>query len=97
MSVGTLGFGRPIETASLTAHAISLETDGFPQFNEKFGELGPDGTYQVPARWQAGLSNVSPYILNHSPPDLELTLPNLDYTRRLLTVVKSSVSSSTVS
>lgn len=28
-----------------------------PQFNKKYGELLPDGTYQVPARWQAGLSN----------------------------------------
>jgi hypothetical protein len=30
---------------------------GFPQFNKKYGERLPDGTYQVPARWQAGLSN----------------------------------------
>ncbi|PQE09593.1 MFS alpha-glucoside transporter protein [Rutstroemia sp. NJR-2017a WRK4] len=29
----------------------------FPQFNKKYGEQLPDGTYQVPARWQAGLSN----------------------------------------
>jgi SP family general alpha glucoside:H+ symporter-like MFS transporter len=29
----------------------------FPQFNQKYGERLPDGTYQVPARWQAGLSN----------------------------------------
>lgn len=29
----------------------------FPQFNKKYGEMLPDGTYQVPARWQAGLSN----------------------------------------
>lgn len=30
----------------------------FPQFNKKYGEFVPkDGTYQVPARWQAGLSN----------------------------------------
>ncbi|TGO18775.1 hypothetical protein BPAE_0365g00070 [Botrytis paeoniae] len=29
----------------------------FPQFNEKYGEQLPDGTWQVPARWQAGLSN----------------------------------------
>ncbi len=33
--------------------------DGFDQFNKKYGEMLPDGTYQVPARWQAGLSNVS--------------------------------------
>ncbi|MCJ1289381.1 hypothetical protein MMC34_000913 [Xylographa carneopallida] len=29
----------------------------FPQFNQKYGTLLPDGTYQVPAAWQAGLSN----------------------------------------
>lgn len=29
----------------------------FPQFNKKYGEMLPDGSYQVPARWQAGLSN----------------------------------------
>ncbi|KAJ9254990.1 hypothetical protein DTO212C5_9210 [Paecilomyces variotii] len=29
----------------------------FPAFNRKYGEQMPDGTYQVPARWQAGLSN----------------------------------------
>jgi len=28
-----------------------------PKFNEKYGVLLADGTYQVPARWQAGLSN----------------------------------------
>ena len=30
---------------------------GFPQFNKKYGQRLPDGTYQVPAAWQAGLSN----------------------------------------
>jgi SP family general alpha glucoside:H+ symporter-like MFS transporter len=30
---------------------------GFPQFNRKYGEQLPDGTWQIPARWQAGLSN----------------------------------------
>ncbi|KAG4444204.1 hypothetical protein IFR05_000301 [Cadophora sp. M221] len=29
----------------------------FPPFNRKYGELQPNGDYQVPARWQAGLSN----------------------------------------
>lgn len=29
----------------------------FPPFNQKYGEPTGDGTYQVPARWQAGLSN----------------------------------------
>lgn len=30
---------------------------GFPQFNKKYGTLLPDGTYQISAAWQAGLSN----------------------------------------
>ncbi|KAF2675737.1 hypothetical protein K458DRAFT_411013 [Lentithecium fluviatile CBS 122367] len=29
----------------------------FPSFNRKYGELQPNGTYQVPAKWQAGISN----------------------------------------
>jgi hypothetical protein len=29
----------------------------FPPFNEKYGQLQPDGTYQVGAQWQAGISN----------------------------------------
>ncbi|RMZ83342.1 hypothetical protein DV737_g1670, partial [Chaetothyriales sp. CBS 132003] len=29
----------------------------FPQFNEKYGKQLSDGSYQVPAPWQAGLSN----------------------------------------
>jgi MFS transporter, SP family, general alpha glucoside:H+ symporter len=29
----------------------------FPPFQRKYGELQPNGTYQVPARWQAGISN----------------------------------------
>lgn len=29
----------------------------FPPFNRKYGELQLDGSYQVPARWQAGISN----------------------------------------
>lgn len=33
--------------------------DAFPQFNRKYGEQLPSGEWQVPARWQAGLSNVS--------------------------------------
>ena len=31
----------------------------FTPFNEKYGVLQKDGTYQVPSPWQAGLSNVS--------------------------------------
>ena len=30
---------------------------GFPVFNKKYGQELPNGTYQVPAPWQAGLSN----------------------------------------
>lgn len=34
--------------------------DAFPQFTRKYGEFQPkSGTYEVPAPWQAGLSNVS--------------------------------------
>jgi hypothetical protein len=31
--------------------------DAFPQFRRKYGEQLSDGTYQIPAPWQAGLSN----------------------------------------
>ena len=30
---------------------------GFEQFNKKYGVQLPNGAYQVPAAWQAGLSN----------------------------------------
>jgi SP family general alpha glucoside:H+ symporter-like MFS transporter len=30
---------------------------GFPPFNKKYGVLTDDGSYQIPAEWQAGLSN----------------------------------------
>jgi SP family general alpha glucoside:H+ symporter-like MFS transporter len=30
---------------------------GFPQFKRKYGEQLPDGSYEIPAPWQAGLSN----------------------------------------
>ncbi|PSN70674.1 maltose permease MAL61 [Corynespora cassiicola Philippines] len=30
---------------------------GFPQFNRKYGEQLPDGTWQIPPEWQSGLSN----------------------------------------
>ncbi|KAH7073810.1 general substrate transporter [Paraphoma chrysanthemicola] len=30
---------------------------GFPQFKRKYGELQPNGSYEIPAPWQAGLSN----------------------------------------
>lgn len=29
----------------------------FPPFNRKYGVRGDDGTYQIPAAWQSGLSN----------------------------------------
>ncbi|KAL6830393.1 sugar transporter domain-containing protein [Trichoderma sp. SZMC 28015] len=43
----------------MEGYDISLVNNfyAFPQFNEKYGELYPDGKYQVPARWQSGLSN----------------------------------------
>lgn len=30
---------------------------GFPQFKQKYGEQLPDGSWEIPAPWQAGLSN----------------------------------------
>lgn len=30
---------------------------GFAPFNKKYGVLTSDGSYQIPARWQSGLSN----------------------------------------
>jgi SP family general alpha glucoside:H+ symporter-like MFS transporter len=30
---------------------------GFPQFKQKYGEQLPDGSWEIPAAWQAGLSN----------------------------------------
>ncbi|KAL6834422.1 sugar transporter domain-containing protein [Trichoderma camerunense] len=43
----------------MEGYDISLVNNfyAFPQFNEKYGELYPNGKYQVPARWQSGLSN----------------------------------------
>ena len=32
-------------------------SDAFPQFRKKYGKQLPDGSYQIPAPWQAGLSN----------------------------------------
>jgi SP family general alpha glucoside:H+ symporter-like MFS transporter len=42
----------------------------FPQFNKKFGEIQPDGTYQISAAWQAGLSNVSSHLFDSETPRL---------------------------
>lgn len=30
---------------------------GFPQFAKKYGQQLPDGTWEIPAPWQSGLSN----------------------------------------
>ncbi|CRL24041.1 Sugar/inositol transporter [Penicillium camemberti] len=44
---------------AMEGYDISLVNNfyAFPQFTKKYGELTPDGSYQVPAAWQAGLSN----------------------------------------
>ncbi|KAJ5112508.1 hypothetical protein N7532_000553 [Penicillium argentinense] len=44
---------------AMEGYDISLVNNfyAFPQFNRKYGELQPNGDYQVPARWQSGLSN----------------------------------------
>jgi hypothetical protein len=36
---------------------IWVVPDAMPQFRKKYGEELPDGTYQISAPWQAGLSN----------------------------------------
>ncbi|KAB8227423.1 hypothetical protein ETB97_009443 [Aspergillus alliaceus] len=43
----------------MEGYDISLVNNfyAFDQFNRKYGELTSDGKYEVPARWQAGLSN----------------------------------------
>ncbi|KAK6581580.1 hypothetical protein PZA11_006271 [Diplocarpon coronariae] len=43
----------------MEGYDISLLSNfyAFPQFNKKYGELLPSGEYQIPAPWQAGLSN----------------------------------------
>ncbi|CEL01397.1 Putative Alpha-glucoside permease [Aspergillus calidoustus] len=44
---------------AMEGYDISLVNNfyAFDQFNRKYGEISTDGSYQVPARWQAGLSN----------------------------------------
>lgn len=43
----------------MEGYDISLVNNfyAFDQFNRKYGQQLPDGSYQVPASWQAGLSN----------------------------------------
>ncbi|KAK5997360.1 General alpha-glucoside permease [Cladobotryum mycophilum] len=43
----------------MEGYDISLVSNfyAFPQFNQKYGVLTEKGTYEIPARWQAGLSN----------------------------------------
>lgn len=45
----------------MEGYQISLVNNfyAFPQFNEKYGHQIDDGSYEVSAAWQAGLSNVS--------------------------------------
>ncbi|KAL5339553.1 general substrate transporter [Aspergillus crustosus] len=46
-------------TIAMEAYDISLVNNfyAFDQFNRKYGEPDAKGDYQIPARWQAGLSN----------------------------------------
>lgn len=44
-------------TARPSQSPVKLMPDAFDTFNRKYGELQSDGSYEVPARWQAGLSN----------------------------------------
>ncbi|KAF2225295.1 putative MFS alpha-glucoside transporter [Elsinoe ampelina] len=55
-----IGWSVLISTCiAMEGYDISLLSNfyAFPQFNEKYGTLGPDGTYQISAPWQSGLSN----------------------------------------
>lgn len=47
---------RPLPCCWKTNKPLSI--DAFPQFNRKYGEQLPNGEWQIPARWQSGLSNV---------------------------------------
>ena len=71
----------------------------FPQFNRKYGEQLPDGTWQVPAPWQAGLSNVSPpspSLTSHLSPltPIYCLYPYLSPSPTLFTSIPSSHSPS---
>ncbi|KAJ6441722.1 sugar porter (SP) family MFS transporter [Purpureocillium lavendulum] len=55
-----VGWSLLISTCiAMEGYDISLVNNfyAFPQFNRKYGVRLADGTYEVPARWQAGLSN----------------------------------------
>ncbi len=39
--------------------ALLANLFAYPPFKEKFGQLQPDGTYELTASWQAGLSNAA--------------------------------------
>jgi hypothetical protein len=39
------------------AEVADFGIDAFEPFNRKYGQLGDNGTYEVSASWQAGLSN----------------------------------------
>ncbi|TKX19000.1 sugar transporter-like protein 41 [Elsinoe australis] len=55
-----IGWSVLISTCiAMEGYDVSLLSNfyAFPQFNEKYGTLSSDGTYQVSAPWQAGLSN----------------------------------------
>lgn len=55
-----VAFSMIISTCiAMEGYDVSLVNNfyAFPPFNRKYGVRGDDGEYQVPARWQAGLSN----------------------------------------
>ena len=70
----------------------SNTTVAFPQFNKKYGEMLPDGSYQITAAWQAGLSNVSIYLSGH----VTILLADSSSSHRVSLSVRLSVFSSTV-
>lgn len=57
-SVVAQELGNAINLEWSTVYVLTKLADAFPQFNRKYGKQLPSGEYQIPAPWQAGLSNV---------------------------------------
>ena len=86
---GSTGFGE-----NRLSDGVGI--DAFPVFNRKYGQQLPDGTYQVPAPWQSGLSNVSQVRRKRVMCVLRAAVGiGLTALRRGLTSAKSSVCSLT--
>jgi hypothetical protein len=49
--------GTSVGARANTSGSSLTRVDAFDTFNRKYGVLTDKGTYEVPAAWQAGLSN----------------------------------------